>query len=157
MKIKLAQKENIEELVILRINYLSEENSISKSLCLTLKENLHDYLEDHLNKDCYIFIAMSENKIISNSYINIYSRAPNLDLLDGYYGKIYGVYTIPEFRNNGIAGKVLDKLLEFTSLKLNIKTFYLDSEISAINLYKKLGFKRSELKLIPMEKEIKTI
>ena len=55
---KTAENENIKDIIELRLIYLKEyDSSITEEVIEKLKENMKKYLENHLNKDCFIELA----------------------------------------------------------------------------------------------------
>lgn len=98
-------------------------------------------------KNNIIFIAKDNNKIVGYIYCKIDSiedgPTSNLEAL------IDGLYVEKEYRNQGIATKLINFAINWAKEK-NVKNIYLnvlEKNKDAINLYYKKGFKNFERKL----------
>lgn len=102
------------------------------------------YLENHLNKDLYIFVKEIDNKIIATCGIQIIEYLPQCND-NGKQGFICNVYTKEKYRNQGIQTSLIKEIIKFSKEKnlseLNLST---DNE-KAISIYKKLGFTFDDL------------
>ncbi len=101
----------------------------------TIDENfvVKDYFVNVIkNKDNILLLYKEDNNSIS------YVFAKKVD--EGYL--LDGLYVLENFRNKGIARKLLNEIIKETSLKGEYKIFIkvLKQNIIAYNLYKNLGF-----------------
>lgn len=136
-----AQKENIEDIIKLRLMYLIEYNkSIEENILGELKLNIRNYLNEHLNKDCFIEIAYENNEIISSAILNVMQKVPSPKFLNSFYGEIYGVYTNPNYRKRGIATELVKRIINNNKNK-DLSFIQLDASILGANIYEKCGFK----------------
>ena len=91
-----------------------------------------------------IFVAEANGAIIATCGLQRINMLPQYND-DGKYGFIFNVFTVEEYRRQGVQSLLLKEVLVYakeigiTEIKLET-----DSEI-AIELYKKHGFKRDEL------------
>ena len=97
-----------------------------------LSENVKDFNVEYLNKENpflknYIYIV-DDNPIGLISYSLIYDRI-----------ELEYIWVKEEYRKHGIASKLMDKMLleDVKNITLEVRTL----NVSAINLYKKYGFK----------------
>ena len=64
---------------------------------------------------------------------------------DGKYGFIFNVFTVKEYRKQGIQSLLIEKVLKY-SKEIGITEIKLETDSEkAINLYKKYGFKHDTL------------
>ncbi|MCW6050379.1 GNAT family N-acetyltransferase [Microcoleus sp. A2-C5] len=89
--------------------------------------------DDHENGACHI-IATGDRKIIASGRLR--ELSPEL-------GSISYVAVLPEFQNQGIGTKLMEKLIA-QAKENNFKTLRLMSRINAVQFYQKLGFSAQE-------------
>lgn len=70
--------------------------------------------------------------------------------MSGQYGELYGVFTIPEYRNRGTAAKLV-KLLVAKGQELQLPFIQLDASSSGYKLYKNIGFQDTESDYVGMK------
>lgn len=107
-----------------------------------LRKELIEYFNESIpNKSFIAWLAEYENKIIATSGLAIWQAPLTYSGLGkgGKRGDILNMYTLPEFRNNGIASVLLDKLIE-DAKKLNLEYVGLHATDDGIRIYKKKGF-----------------
>lgn len=135
-----ASINDLTSLVELRIEYLTEDyRDMLESQIVLISERLPDYYHKHLNKDLFAYICRKEEKIISCCFLYITEKPPNPAFINGKTGTVLNVYTKPEYRKKGIAGKLI-KLLLSDSEKMNLDFVELKATDAGYNLYKSLGF-----------------
>lgn len=139
----IFEKAGIEELdllVNLRISYLLEDNgTIPQDKLAQISEKLPDYFRRHLNKDCFVYAAKSENEIVSCCFLIVSEKPSNLSFINGVVGTVMNVYTNPVFRRRGLAGKLL-KMLLADAEKMGLDFVELKATDSGYSLYKSIGF-----------------
>lgn len=143
--IRIAGPDDIEKVARLRIEYL---DSVSPDIDPSMRESTYrvncSYLEEHLGKDCIVTLTEYDGKVVSSAYMNIYMRAGSYRMPDGVFGEIYGVYTSPEYRRRGFAGKTI-LLAIGEAEKKGVSRFTLDASQSGKSLYEELGFEADEM------------
>ena len=132
---------DIDELIELRISFIKEhQGNISKSNLNILKKNLSDYFYKNIPTGNFIaWLALDDNKIISTSGLCFFNPPPTIKNLNGKNAYIMNMYTIPEYRKQGIAKKLLIKLLKEID-HLQIDFVSLNASEKGINLYRQFGF-----------------
>ncbi len=141
MLFEKASKNDISDLVELRIKYLLEDyEEISDEKLSIISENLPDYFNNHINKDLLAFVCRDNDSIVSCCFLYVSEKPSNPTFINGRTGTILNVYTIPEYRRRGIAGKLIRMLLS-ESEKVQLDFVELKATDSAYNLYKSIGFK----------------
>lgn len=111
----IFEKANINDvpvLVELRIEYLLEDyGKLSEDRLTMITNNLHVYFQEHLNKDLLVFVCRDIDRIVSCCFLCVSEKPSNPTFINGKTGTILNVYTKPEYRKKGIAGKLLKMLL----------------------------------------------
>lgn len=134
---------DLDQLAALRIAYLLEDHgTIPQEQLTQISEKLPDYFRRHLNKDCFVYSVKNESEIISCCFLLVTEKPSSPAFINGVVGTVMNVYTKPEYRRQGLAGKLLKMLLE-DSEKMGLDFVELKATDSGYNLYKSLGFEDS--------------
>ncbi|MGC9780576.1 MAG: GNAT family N-acetyltransferase [Candidatus Heimdallarchaeota archaeon] len=144
--LRLATKEDIPQLIELRIEFLKEvQVDAPKDMMDVYREHLGEYLLKHMKNETFLaWLAEDENKtIIATSGLAIIEKPPQLWNLTGKETYIMNMYTKPKWRNQGIGSTLLEKLLE-ESKNRDIFQVYLYATPIGRALYEKYGFVKSE-------------
>lgn len=150
MIIKKADKSDIKELIDIRIKFLKYEfKETIKNNESNIKRELLSYFKEHLNKDFYTYIALNRNKIISSAFISISNMPSGINFINGKIGTVLNVFTVEDFRRQGIAKKLIEKLIEDASY-MNLDYIELNSTKEGYELYTKLGFKEININYVTM-------
>ena len=146
--IRKLTKENIEEIIPLRISLqkydLRWENKTEYDIPVEeLINNTRKYLNEHLEKDLYLFGYFKEDRLVSISGFVLENHFPTNSNLTGIIAYITTVYTKEMYRGRGYQKKLLSYVLNYAK-RMGIVRYKLDScnEI-AIKMYNELGFKKS--------------
>lgn len=133
-------KNDINSLVKMRIMYLREDFTESTDEQFTeIEKNLYSYFEKHLNNDLFAFGAMENDNIISTALLLIIEKPCNPRFITGKTGEVFSVYTLPEYRRQGNAMKIMEMLLNF-SKEINLDIINLKATHDGLPMYKKIGF-----------------
>lgn len=139
----IFEKANINDVSVLaklRIEYLLEDyGELSEDSLTIIANNLQVYFQEHLNKDLLVFVCRNTDEIVSCCFLCVSEKPPNPTFINGKTGTILNVYTKPEYRKNGIAGKLLNMLLA-ESEKIGLDFVELKATDSGYSLYKSIGF-----------------
>lgn len=129
-----------ESLVKLRIDYLTEDyGSIPENQLSRIAGNLPDYFSRHLNRDLFVFVCRNNDVIVSCCFLYVSEKPSNPAFITGKTGTVLNVYTRPEYRKKGLAGKLLSLMLS-ASKEMGLDFVELKSTESGYNLYRSLGF-----------------
>ncbi len=129
-----ASINDLTSLVELRIEYLTEDyRDMSESQIVLISERLPNYYCEHLNKDLFVYVCREEEKIISCCFLYITEKPPNPAFINGKTGTVLNVYTKPEYRQRGIAGKMI-KLLILDSEKMGLDFVELKATDAGYNI-----------------------
>ncbi len=154
MEFRKANKADIQELVGIRLAYLSEDfEGMTKEQMDALCEQLPCYYEEHLEKDFIAYIAMEKESIVASVFLVILEKPANPTFLTGKIGNILNVYTKPEYRMRGLAGKLMDMAMK-DAKGLNLSYLDLMATKAGYPLYIKKGFSDFESKSKQMRIDI---
>lgn len=141
---RLANSNDILKLSDIRVKQQKDDWQEEYEDKFDLLNSTRTYLEEHLNKDLYIFVEEIDTKIIATCGIQIIKYLPQCND-NGKQGYICNVYTEEQYRNKGIQTSLIQEVIKFAKkndlCELNLST---DNE-KAIRIYKKLGFSFDEL------------
>lgn len=142
--ITTAKSENISELSKLRVLQQQEDygerypDNDDEVYNITKK-----YLEEHLNKDIYFFLEIINDKIVGTLGLQIIKYMPTC-LNSGIEGYICNVYTLKEYRKNGICTNLVKECIKFAE-ENNIIELKLTCDIpEARRIYEKQDFIKEE-------------
>lgn len=148
MEIKQLAKEDIPELLNLRIEQQKEYHECLNEEEKSIVENTRKYLEENLNKDFYMFGAYINGELVSICGYIVWLSLPTMTNIEGRIAYLCSAYTKTEYRGQGIIKELLNKSLEECK-KHGIKRIKLNSsKENAIKTYSKLGFVKDETAMI---------
>ena len=137
---KKADLNELDEIIRCRMEFIREDiGPQTPEMEATIQAQLKEYLANHLNRDCYVFAAEEDQRIISIAFLLIQERPANPRFPNGRTGNIMNVYTVPEKRRQGIAGNVIKQIMDFGKTQ-NLDFLELKAAPMGYPLYKKLGF-----------------
>lgn len=145
MNIRFADAGDIDALVTARSDYLQAEyDGVTQELRTSIAEPLRQYYERHLNTDFFAALALDDNgTIVSTAFMLVFEKPFNPHWPTGKTGTILNVRTLPAYRKQGIATKLLNLLIE-KAKEQNLS--YIDLAASEMGqpIYEKLGFHKPE-------------
>lgn len=148
MEIKQLMKEDIPELLNLRIEQQKEYHECLNDEEKYIIEYTKNYIEENLNKDLFMFGVFEQNEIVAICGYNIWNGFPSMTNHSGKIAYLCSAYTRKGYRGQGIMKKLLDKSINaikeegITRIKLN------SSKENAIRIYSRHGFIKDETAMI---------
>ena len=138
IKIRTATKNDIEDLMNVRLEMLRIVNNLSDSETFdtTLIEQSRNYF---LNGNQTTVIAVDENKIVGCATISYINIMPTYSHPTGNRAHLMNVYTNKNYRRQGIAKQMVSLLIEEAKSK-GATEISLDATEDGRPLYKSLGF-----------------
>ncbi len=117
-----------------------------------LREELSKYFNKAMNDNSFVaIIAEIDGKPVGFGGMVIQHIPGNFNLINGLEGYVLSMYTLPAYRKNGIAGEILDRLID-KGRELELGKIYLHASNDGIRLYKNRGFKNPELPVLEILK-----
>lgn len=141
MEIKILNKENIEEIILLRIalQMVDFENNLGIEQEI-LENRTRQFLKENLGKDLFMYGAYVNKRLVSICGLMIFKYFPQADDLSCKVGYITCVYTKDEYRKMGYQKKVFEKCIEYGK-SLGISRFKLSTKNPvAMKMYESFGF-----------------
>lgn len=142
MKVSV-RKAGFDELDILikwRMRVLREVFSAEddKTICFNNELYYKKHLADDTHTACF---AINEDsaKIIGCGGICYQEEMPSPDNISGKNGYLMNIYTLPEYRGEGIGRKIVEFLIKDAKEK-GTEKIYLESSDAAKKLYYEIGF-----------------
>ncbi len=147
---RFANNTDIDQLIKLRFQMQKE---VHKANEIVLNQNYRNKLIHFFNKNItsksYVSaVAEIDNKIISAIGLSTYEKPPSITGASGIVGYITNVYTLPDYRGNGIASELMRMIIQYAK-ENQFDKLHLTSIDSAKKVYDNAGFKRP--RYIPME------
>lgn len=139
-----ATKEDIDELVRMRIEYMKDDfGSVSAEEKAAMEKQLPDYFSRKLGTELVAFVAKDGDRIVSVAYLHIIEMPANSMLLNGLFGDVLSVYTEPEYRGQGLCTKLMRNLIEYGRNK-GLGRIDLKATEQGYPIYAKVGFEDTE-------------
>lgn len=134
----------------LRMELLQELMELPNSVeCSLLELATKQYYLSHINQDLFCWGALQENTLAAIGALCLFSRIPYDGNLTGSEGYILSIYTVPAYRKQGCASKILDAIIDYAKTN-GVRRLWLSSSVQGRRLYVKRGFtlKEHEMELL---------
>jgi GNAT superfamily N-acetyltransferase len=146
---RFLQKNEIPLLIDYRILFLKElqgEQHLDQEL--KLRRELSSYFNKSMNDNSFVaIIAEINTKPVGFGGMVIQHIPGNFNLINGFEGYILSMYTLPEYRKNGIAGEILNRLI-IKGKEIGVGKIFLHASNDGYALYKKCGFKEPDFPVL---------
>jgi len=110
-----------------------------------LRTELNNYFQKALRDNTFIaWIAEYNKQAIGFGGIVIQYIPGHFKMINGKEGYILNMYTLPNYRKNGICNEILDRLV-LEGKGLDLSRIFLHSSDDGIKLYRKYGFAESDM------------
>lgn len=117
-----------------------------------LKQSLEAYFQKAIAYKTYIcWMAMDGDKLAGIGGMTIWERPASYKRPGGLSGYIMGMYTLPQYRKQGICSTLMEKLEE-TAREMHLDNLELHATDEGEPIYRKYGFK--EPKSIVLDKTL---
>ena len=138
-----ANKEDIDELVRLRIAYMIDDfGSITDYEKEAMEKQLPDFFQRKLGTELVAFVARDakdEKKLVSVAYLLIMEKPANPFFPNGLDSEVLSVYTEEEYRGKGICTQLMKNLVEYAKEEEVCRIDLIATE-DGYPIYKKIGF-----------------
>ncbi len=151
MNFRQAEINDISQLVEMRLGYLIEDHGfLTEEETTRIKESLPSYFENHLGKDMSIYVGEEDRNIISTVFLLVVEKPANPSFITGKTGTVLNVFTKSQYRKQGIAGKLMNMMLE-DAKDMNLSYVELQATDMGKPLYEKIGFSIQKSEYTPMK------
>ena len=138
MNFRKAGLADIEELCKLRKQQLKDEGEYSK---LNIDQGLYEFFYTKMIDETLIqWVVEANGLIVATGALLIMDFPPNFFNYSGKRGYITNMYTLDEYRGRGLAGAILERLLESAKAAKLTKLMLCASKMGK-PVYRKFGFK----------------
>ena len=136
----VANKDDIDELVRLRIAYTREDlGSLSEDDERMMRSELPGFFKIHLNQDTFSFVARADGHIVAQVILIAIFKPISPKIPSGLCGEVLSVYTEPEYRGKGICSQLMKNMID-AGRQLGMCRITLAATNDGYPVYKKAGF-----------------
>ena len=136
---RLADEKDTDRLAELRWEFRDGESPLDPAGKEAFLRTCSDFLKGAFDKEYTCWVAVENEIIISHIYVVAVPKVPKPDKLDGIWGYVTAVYTVPEHRNKGIGSALMEKAKEWSRAQGLEHLIVWPSERS-IPFYERAGF-----------------
>lgn len=138
MKIREITKEDIEIITGMRMQMLDEVTDAP--LPDGLEAQIWRFVHKHMcDNTCLGVVAEKDGKVVADAVIYLFETMPDEVNVVGRTAMLYSVYTLPEFRGQGIMAQILPRVIQLAR-DAGAVELKMTAEKKAIPLYERMGF-----------------
>ena len=109
-----------------------------------LDSSVHHFILKHMmDNTCLGVVAELDGKLIADAVIYLFETMPDEVNVPGLTAMLYNVYTLPEYRGQGIMARMLPEVIRLAR-EAGAVELKMTAEKKAIPLYERLGFALSD-------------
>lgn len=140
-KLRLATLDDVELLTDLRLQMRRERETAELSVSEeTFRRNNLDYFSKFIADGSYVgVIAEIEGKVAATGGICFHNHPPSYSVPNGKSACLLNMFTLPDFRGRGLAGKIVAFLVE-EARKADCCQVFLNASVMGKGVYEKFGF-----------------
>ena len=140
MNYRLSIKEDIPLLIELRKRQLIDEGQDPD---VNMDQELVKFFNNHFADNTLVeWVAEEDGKIVGTAAILLFEFPPAFTNPSGIKGYITNMFTVPEYRGQGLASELLKKVLDEARSR-NVKNILLAASDMGKPVYKKVGFEEA--------------
>lgn len=138
MTIREITPEDIEAITRMRIMMLDEVTD--DPLPAELENQVRRFVWKHMrDQSCLGVVAEMDGKVIADAVIYLFETMPDEVNVKGLTAMLYNVYTLPEYRGQGIMAQMLPEVIRLAR-EAGAVELKMTAEKKAIPLYERMGF-----------------
>lgn len=109
-----------------------------------LDSSVHHFILKHMmDNTCLGVVAEQDGEVIADAVIYLFETMPDEVNVQGLTAILYNVYTLPQFRGQGIMARMLPEVIRLAK-EAGAVELKMTAEKKAIPLYERLGFQISD-------------
>ena len=137
---RLAGINDIPLLAKTRLDFLRALGySVPDEAITSAQQQIETFLQERLNKQIFAWLAIVEEQPVSVGFLQIYNVMYHPKSHTGRYGRIINMLTLPEYRNQGLARGIMERLIALAN-EFSLDFIDLDASPDGRHLYESLGF-----------------
>ena len=130
--------------IITRMRIQMLEEVSDRPLPEGLDSSVHHFIMKHmLDETCLGVVAEQDGQVIADAVIYLFETMPDEFNLRGLTAILYNVYTLPQFRGQGIMSRMLPEVIRLAR-EAGAQELTMSVEKKAIPLYERMGFRLSD-------------
>ncbi|MBA3046502.1 MAG: GNAT family N-acetyltransferase [Candidatus Thermoplasmatota archaeon] len=141
MEFRRATIDDIGELVEMRMAMRAEREEGTCPLpAEEFRARTREYFLNHIpNESIIVWLAMEEDEVAATSGMCIHHVPPTYGNPSGKVGYLVNMFTLPRYRNRGVAAKLLEHLMEEAKAR-GCDRVALNTSKAGRRIYEKYGF-----------------
>ena len=138
MLIREITPEDIETIARMRVQMLDEvtEDPLPWQLEGSVRRFVWKHMQD---RTCLGVVAEEDGRVIADAVIYLFETMPDEVNVRGLTAMLYNVYTLPEYRGQGIMARMLPEVIRLAK-EAGAVELKMTAEKKAIPLYERMGF-----------------
>ena len=109
-----------------------------------LDSSVHHFILKHMmDETCLGVVAEIDGEVIADAVIYLFETMPDEVNVSGMTAMLYNVYTVPQYRGQGIMARMLPEVIHLAR-KAGAAELKMTAEKKAIPLYERMGFTLSD-------------
>lgn len=140
--IREISNKDIPQLVNMRLRMLEEttDEELPEGLDKQIRRFVRKHMEDGT---CRGVVAEKKGKVVADAVIYIFETMPDEINTVGRTAMLYNVYTVPEFRGQGIMAQMLPVVIDLAR-EAGAVELKMTAAPKAVPLYERMGFRLTE-------------
>ena len=146
MLIREITQDDVETIAHMRVLMLDEVTD--EPLPWQLEGSVRRFVWKHMQDNtCLGVVAEDEGKVIADAVIYLFETMPDEINVPGMTAILYNVYTLPEYRGQGIMARMLPEVIRLAR-QAGAVELKMTAEAKAIPLYQRMGFQLSDNSMV---------
>ena len=109
-----------------------------------LDSSVHHFILKHmLDNTCMGVVAEQDGMVVADAVIYLFETMPDEVNVTGLTAMLYNVYTLPEYRGQGIMARMLPEVIRLAR-EAGAVELKMSAEKKAMPLYERMGFRLSD-------------
>lgn len=145
LEFRLATIEDLDDLVRLRVLMQTEVNNFEiNDVTAEYISNVRRYFESALPAKKYMSaVASVDEHVVATAGVCFYEKPPSILGGSGLVGYVTNVYTVKDYRKNGIGGKLMAILVDMAK-EIRADKLHLGATEDGLGIYKSVGFEEPQ-------------
>ena len=130
--------------VITRMRIQMLDEVTQEPLPAGLDNSIHHFILKHMmDNTCLGVVAEEDGRVIADAVIYLFETMPDEVNVSGMTAMLYNVYTLPEYRGQGIMARMLPEVIRLAR-EAGAVELKMSAEKKAMPLYERMGFQCSD-------------